>query len=74
MQDGSTALCTYSINILTKVFKDRLISHKLSPARSPDLNPHDFYLWGNLKDKVYSNNPHTSDETITSFKVNELVN
>ena len=24
------------------------------PARSPDLNPLDFYLWGNLKAIVYS--------------------
>ena len=25
------------------------------PARSPDLNPCDFFLWGYLKSKVYSN-------------------
>lgn len=24
------------------------------PARSPDLNPLDYYLWGHLKSKVYS--------------------
>ncbi|PSN47189.1 hypothetical protein C0J52_07875, partial [Blattella germanica] len=29
---------------------------------APDLNPCDFYLWGNLKGKVYANNPHTLDE------------
>jgi inhibitor of nuclear factor kappa-B kinase subunit alpha len=51
----------------------------LWPARSPDLNPCDFYLWGNLKDKVYSNNPHTLveltqsiRETISSIEVSEL--
>jgi hypothetical protein len=54
MQDGATAhTATYSINVLNEVFDNRLISHRLWPARSPDLNPCDFYLWRNLKDKVY---------------------
>jgi hypothetical protein len=45
MQDGATAhTVTYSINILNKVFEDRLISCRLWPARSPDLIPCDFYL------------------------------
>jgi hypothetical protein len=26
-------------------------------ARSPDLNPCDFFFWGCLKDKVYKSNP-----------------
>jgi hypothetical protein len=80
MQDGATAhTATYSINVLNEVFENRLISHRLWPARSPDLNPCDFYLWGNLKDKVYSNNPHTLvelkqsiRETISSIEVSEL--
>jgi hypothetical protein len=64
MQDGDTAhTATYSINVLNEVFEDRLISRGLWPARSPDLNPCYFYLWRNLKDKVYSNNPHTLDES-----------
>lgn len=29
------------------------------PPRSPDLNPLDFYLWGYIKDKVYSRPPTT---------------
>ncbi|KOC64115.1 hypothetical protein WH47_01683 [Habropoda laboriosa] len=29
------------------------------PARSPDLIPIDFYLWGTLKDIVYTNKPTT---------------
>jgi hypothetical protein len=69
----------YSINVLNKVFENRLISRGLWPARSPDLNPCDFYLWGDLKDKVYSNNPHTLvdlkqsiRETISSIEVSEL--
>jgi hypothetical protein len=80
MQDGATAhTATYSINVLNDVFEDRLISRGLWPARSSDLNPCDFYPWGNLKDKVNSNNPHTLDElkqsireTITSIEVSEL--
>jgi hypothetical protein len=80
MQDGATAhTVTYSINVLNKVSEDRLISRRLWPARSPDLNACDFYLWGNLKDKVYSNNTHTLvelkqsiRETISSIEVCEL--
>jgi inhibitor of nuclear factor kappa-B kinase subunit alpha len=79
MQDGATAhTATYSINVLNEVSEDRLISRRLWPARSPDLDPCDFYLWGNLKDKAYSNNPHTLvelkqsiRETISSIEVSE---
>jgi hypothetical protein len=74
---GHTA--TYSINVLHEVFENRLISRGLWLARSPDSNPCDFYLWGNLKDNVYSNNPHTLvelkqsiRETISSIEVSEL--
>jgi hypothetical protein len=70
---------SYSINVLNEVFENRLISRGLWPARSPDLNPCDFYLWVNLKDKVYSNNPHTLvglrqsiRETISSIEFSEL--
>jgi hypothetical protein len=80
IQDGATAhTADYSINVLNEVFEDRLISRGLWPARSPDLNPCDFYLWGNLKDKVYSNNHHTLDElkqsireTSTSIEASEV--
>jgi hypothetical protein len=80
MQDGATAhTATYPINVLNEVFEGRLLSRGLRPARSPDLNPCDFYLWANLKDKVYSNNPHTLvelkqsiRETISSIEVSEL--
>jgi inhibitor of nuclear factor kappa-B kinase subunit alpha len=80
MQDGATAhTATYSISVLNEVFENRLISRGLWLARSPDLNPCDFYLWGNPKDKVYSNNPLTLvelkqsiRETISSIEVSEL--
>jgi hypothetical protein len=46
MQDCATAhTATYSINVLNEVSENRLISCGLWPARSPDLNPCDFYLW-----------------------------
>lgn len=28
------------------------------PPRSPDLSPNDFFLWGYLKNKIYSERPH----------------
>jgi hypothetical protein len=69
MQDGATAhTATYFINVFNEVFEDRLISRGLWPARSPDLYPCGFYLWGNLKDKVYSNNPHTLVELMQSIR------
>jgi hypothetical protein len=44
------------------VFPGRLISKRLWPPRSPELIPPDFFLWGHLKDTVYSNHPHTLQE------------
>ena len=38
----------------------------ISP-RSSDLSTCDFYLWGNLKGRVYSNNPHTIEELKTNI-------
>jgi hypothetical protein len=32
------------------------------PARSPDLTPLDFFLWGHLKSRVYEKRPRTIDE------------
>jgi hypothetical protein len=36
----------------------RSISKGLWAPRSPELNPYDFYIWGELKSVVYANNPH----------------
>jgi hypothetical protein len=47
---------------LESVFTGRIISKRLWPPRSPDLSPPDFFLWGNLKDTVYSNHPNTLKE------------
>ena len=51
---------------LNKVCKRRWIglnSNRLFwPPYSPDLSPLDFFLWGYVKDLVYSNNPETTDD------------
>ena len=43
-------------------FRENFISFKTEnewPPHSPDLNPFDFYLWGYLKDRVYTSLPKT---------------
>lgn len=44
---------------MNNTFPNRLISGYgtiLWPARSPDLSPNDFFLWGYVKSKVYGHN------------------
>ena len=38
------------------------------PARSPDLTPPDFFLWGVLKNAVYANKPRTIDQLKQSIQ------
>jgi hypothetical protein len=45
------------------VFGGKIISMGLWPPCLPELNPHDLYWWGLLRDKVYSSNPHTEDSS-----------
>ena len=53
-QDSATAhTAEESMNKIREVFEDRVISAGVWPSRSPDLTVCDFYLWGNLKGKVY---------------------
>jgi hypothetical protein len=47
---------------LSIVFKDRIVSSGIWPARSPDLNPCDFFFWGCLNDKVDTSNPRMEEE------------
>jgi hypothetical protein len=46
---------------LQEVFDERIISTGLWSPRSPDLGVCDFYLWENLKGKVYRNTPRTAE-------------
>ena len=58
-------------NVLRHVFEDYIISRKanvVSPPRSCDLTPLDYYLWGAVKDKCYADKP----ETINALKNNIL--
>ena len=65
-QDGATAhTAGHSMDILKEMFPSRLVSKRGDvewPARSPDLSPCDFFLWGYLKDNIYRNRPKTIDE------------
>jgi hypothetical protein len=73
MQDSATAhTANYFTNVLNEVFEDIMTSHRLWLTRSPDLNPCDFYLWGNLRNKVYSNNPHTHRMNLAITFVKQL--
>jgi hypothetical protein len=47
---------------LTSKFSSKFIDKFRLPPSSPDLNPCDFYLWGNLKAKVFNPLPKTLDE------------
>ncbi|KAL1488966.1 hypothetical protein ABEB36_014749 [Hypothenemus hampei] len=62
-QDDATAHTAQgSMAILRQHFPTRLISLRGDlqwPARSPDLAPCDFFLWGYLKSLVYNDRPRT---------------
>ena len=62
-QDGATAHTSRrSLGILREMFPSRLVSLRGDigwPARSPDLTPCDFFLWGYLKAEVYKHRPQT---------------
>jgi hypothetical protein len=79
-QDNATAhTASASMVAIREVFEDRIISRGLWPPRSPDLSFCDFYLWGNLKGKVYKNNPRSIEalqneitRVVASVTVDEL--
>jgi len=84
-QDGATAHTALdTISWLKTKFHQRVISHKSEfawPARSPDLSPLDFFLWGFLKEMVFRNAPsnigqlkNNVREAIASIDVNTLQN
>ena len=63
MQDGASShYATIVRNVLYAHFTDRWIGRRGTidwPPRSCDLTPMDFFLWGYLKDLVYSQSPRT---------------
>lgn len=69
-QDGATAhTARATMEILHDAFPGRVMSNRGDidwPPRSPDLTAPDFFLWGYLKDRVYTHRP----TTIQELKVN----
>jgi hypothetical protein len=63
-QDAATAhTARNAMRVLEYAFPARVISRRGTvewPARSPDLNACDFFLWGYLKRKVYGKKPRTT--------------
>jgi hypothetical protein len=61
-QDNATEkIARNSIIALQEVFDDKIISTGLWPPRSPDISVCEFYLWRNLKGKLYRNTPRTAE-------------
>jgi transposase len=64
-QDGAPPHYSVAVrNWLNEKFPDRWIGRRGPiewPARSPDLSPPDFFLWGYLKNIVYKDRPTTLD-------------
>jgi hypothetical protein len=71
-QDGATAhTALHVMGILREMFPGHLISMRgdiVWPARSPDLSPCDFFLWGYLKSKVYMHRPRTIEQLKRSIQ------
>lgn len=72
-QDGApphTALA--SLEWLSEHFDARIISRGSAinwPAHSPDLSPLDFFLWGELKAKVYETAPESLEDLKSKIKM-----
>jgi hypothetical protein len=61
-QESATAHTAHvSMQALSDVFMNRIISSSIWPAHSPDLIPCDFFFWCCLKDRVYNSNPRTEE-------------
>ena len=69
-QDGATAHTSrFSMSYVHEAFgEERTVSTGLWPSTSLDLSICVFYLWGNLKGKVYSKNPHRIEEWETNIR------
>ena len=76
-QDGATAhTAKIPMDCLREAFPGRLISRRGDvnwPARSPDLAPCDYFLWGYLKSLVYKDRPHTLEHLQNNIKT-EIAN
>ena len=50
------------------MFQDKSDSASAWPSRSPDLTVCGFYLWDNMKDKMYKTNSNTLEEVKQNIK------
>ena len=66
MQDGATShTAKIVMEFLQEKFDGRIISSNSEnpwPARSPDLNPLDFWFWGYAQSKVHKEKPENIEE------------
>lgn len=64
-QDGAPAHNARVVRQYLTEFYDNVIGNNMEidwPARSPDLTPLDFFLWGDLKNKIYGTNPESLED------------
>ena len=67
--DATTHTSRFSMSYVHEAFEEEpTVSIGLWPLRSSDLSTCNSYLWGNLKGKVYINNPHTIEELKTNIR------
>ena len=66
MQDGATShTAKVVISFLTETFGERIISRNSPtpwPAKSPDLNPLDYWFWGFAQAEVHRQKPQSIEE------------
>jgi inhibitor of nuclear factor kappa-B kinase subunit alpha len=66
MQDGAPShTAKIVMDFLQEKFEDRIISRKSPtpwPAKSPDMNPLDYWFWGHAQAKVYRQKPQSIQE------------
>ena len=72
MQDGAPPHCTtLAKEFLIEKFQGRVISRGTPitwPAHSPDLNPLDFYFWGEAQQEVYREQPESIESLVQCVK------
>ena len=62
--DATCHTAEATFDVLRSVFEDRIISRRADviwPPRSCDFTPLDYYLWGGVKVKCYTDKPETTD-------------
>jgi hypothetical protein len=44
---------TFNLHVISNQFPDHFTCGQNWPPDSPDLNPHDYFVWGFLKQKIF---------------------